>query len=677
MRNYIVVFIMLGFLIHTIPAKAQEEGAKKFGKLTPDELSVTICPIDSSAEAMVLFDVGKSYFIYTDQDGFKIRFDRHRRIKIFTKEGYDNANVEIPLYHSEGEQEVVSNLKAQTYNLVDNKVVTSKLENKSIFTEVYDENWDLEKFTMPDVKEGCVIEYSYSVISEFFSNLQEWEFQASIPILWSEYEVTIPEYFHYYEFVKGYEPFYLNDKENVQDFILVKSGLENDARDMNSQIESTRVTFNALNRRLVAKNVPALKNEPFTNSRDNYLTQIDFELSSIQFPQQTIKNFSLTWESINKLLLESEHFGTQLNRGFTDEITQVILSGAQNDEEKIDRICTYVRQNMKWDGRNRMSVDKSIKDAFKNGTGSSADINFILVCMLRSAELQAYPVVLSTRENGIIHPAHPTLMQLNYVVAMVKTGDKTLLLDATDTDCPTGMLPYRCLNGSGRIVDPKLSDWVEIKPSRIQKETIFIEMSMDEEGSLNGTYKVQEDGYEAFTSRKEIKAQTTREEYIKSLEENNAGLEIVSWEISNLDSISKLLEITLETEIMDQTDFIGDKIYFNPMLYEQMKENPFKHADRKFPVDFGAPVSNSYYFKLHIPDGYKIESMPEGCIISLPNSGGKFTYNVTLVGDLFQVISKMDINQIIFLPNEYGTLREFFHQIVNKQAQQVVLSKIN
>ena len=84
----------------------------KFGKIDPADLAMTVCPFDSAADAMVLGDVGESYFSYFDKEGFLLMFDRHVRIKIFTKNGYPHANLEIPYYQYEKfKEQIVSGIQ--------------------------------------------------------------------------------------------------------------------------------------------------------------------------------------------------------------------------------------------------------------------------------------------------------------------------------------------------------------------------------------------------------------------------------------------------------------------------------------------------------------------------------------------------------------------------------------
>src|SRR5208337_5618614 len=95
-----------------------QDKAYQFGKINQAELSSTSCPIDSTADAYVICNVGSTHFDYNDTKGhFCIVFDRHVRIKILRKSAFDLATVLIPLFKNSNGEEQVDVLKGNTYNL--------------------------------------------------------------------------------------------------------------------------------------------------------------------------------------------------------------------------------------------------------------------------------------------------------------------------------------------------------------------------------------------------------------------------------------------------------------------------------------------------------------------------------------------------------------------------------
>jgi hypothetical protein len=120
----------------------------------------------------------------------------------------------------------------------------------------------------------------------------------------------------------------------------------------------------------------------------------------------------------------------------------------------------------------------------------------------------------------------------------------------------------------------------------------------------------------------------------------------------------------------------GERIYFNPVMYNPQKENPFKNPERKFPVDFGALIEETNIVSYTIPTGYMVEEMPKSAKIALPDDGGRFTYIVGVSEEgKISISSKVALKKTMYFAEEYEVLRKFYDQIVQKHAEQIVLKK--
>jgi len=189
--------LLLSFIIYA------QKAPIKFGDIPKADLVMTTYPEDESAPAVILEDYGEAYVSITASNASLI-VKRHVRIKILKKEGLKWADIAIQLYHSGAAHEKVSNLKAVTYNLENGKITEHKLSKDGIFRERFNRNFNVEKFTMPNVKEGSVLEYSYTIYSDFIANFPNWQFQYTIPVRLSEYWEIIPDFFVMEKYMQGY-----------------------------------------------------------------------------------------------------------------------------------------------------------------------------------------------------------------------------------------------------------------------------------------------------------------------------------------------------------------------------------------------------------------------------------------------------------------------------------------
>lgn len=646
----------------------------KFGDISKEELSLTTYDKDSTAPAVILADYGVSTMLYRQNIGFTLDFERITRIKILTKDGLGWGDFIIPLYKSGSTDEKLTGLKAASYNLEDGRIVESKLKNEGIFKENVDENHDLVKITCPNVREGSVVEISYKVNSPFLGRFHDWTFQTSIPIIVSEYRAQIPEWFHYDRYMQGYVSLAVADETRQSNSIRLTSFERSNDRVTRSQTTSNQVDYMDIKYRWVANEVPAFKPEPYMTSIHDYVTKINFELASVKFPNEPVKNYMGTWADINKTLAESEQIGGQISgNGFLKKIAEEVTAGMNSPEEKIAAICTYVKQNVAWDGEQRMYPGLPLRKVLENKKGNSAEINLLLGAMMEKINLEVRPVLLSTRNHGLLRIATPVSSQFNYLICLVTAGDRSFMLDATERLLPLGMLPERCLNGQGFAISKAGFRWVPLESMVKTRRLTSGEFTLKPEGELDGKLKLDCSGYAALESRKKYLTDGETE-YLKGFVGAHA------WDIKST-AIGNAMEIqnnfTQEHELVVNENMVvaGDIIYLDPFIHSAHKENPFKSEVRQYPVDFGSPQEETFFFKLTIPEGYAVDELPQSKVIAMPENGARYIYNITQNGNEILLTSMFHINKSLFTQLEYPYLREFYNQIVAKESEQIVLKK--
>jgi hypothetical protein len=655
--------------------QAQDEKAK-FGKPAMADLKMTRYDKDTSAEAVILSDIGSTWFDFDKDKGFLIMFERFLRIKILTKDGYHFADQNIYLYRNNSDQEKVITLKACTFNLVDKKVVESKLDNSAIFDELADINHSIKKFTLPDVKEGSLLDIHYVIQSPFYFNLQPWGFQNVIPERYSEYEVRIPEYFHYKKLVSGYYPFFLNEY-NINS--ISKSFAENETPKSAGYFTTVdRNTYEIAYReniyRLATKDVPAMKEEKFTSSMINYHTRVEYELENYQYPGGPIHDLTSTWDKIVHQYLASEDFGNQLKKtGIVKEVAENIKSKATDPIGRMVSAYDYIRTNLRWNKYSSDIPTTTLRKAFSDGKGNSADINMLLILLLKELGLNADPVLLSTRSNGILRESAPNMTKINYVIACADIGGKKYLLDATDPDRPYTMLPMRCLNGKGLLAIDDSIQWLDLLTLEKSNTMHFGEFRINADGSLEGKMSLSYDGLPASDMRDDIRKKGN-DQYIKDLKEETRNMKIDSISFNN-DDILAPLKVSYNIQSQELTQNNGNLIFFNVLFGMGEPTNPFTLEKREYPVDLGYPIKVSYIFVIDIPDGMSVESLPQKVLLALPDNAGTYKFSAAQVGNRITVNSVLNLSKTFYVMSEYPDLREFYTRMLAKQAEKIVLKK--
>ncbi|WP_027138562.1 DUF3857 domain-containing protein [Gaetbulibacter saemankumensis] len=646
-----------------------------FRDVSKSELQEVYCSIDSSANAAYLYKKRRSYYYYNKESGFQLITEVHERIKIYNQKGYDYATKSVYLYRSSKDEEKLTGLKAYTYNLgTDGKIEETKLKKDGIFETERSEYYNETKFTMPNVKEGSVIEYEYRIVSPFSQNVDEFVFQHDIPVkkLLSKFEV--PEYYTFKVSTKGFlmvSP----EVESVSDKITFTNKTRTGYNISKTNFEYSDVEFTKTVSTYHLENVPALKDEPYVNNLDNYRSAVKYELSFMKFPDSPIKYITTTWEDVVKTIYDSPNFGTELNKTnyFEDDIDALIAT-AQEPEKRLSLIYAYLKSRVKWNGYYSKYASEGVKSAYKDQVGNSAEINLMLTAMLRYAGLDAYPVLVSTRNNGV--PLFPTREGYNYVISSVKLSEGYVLLDGTSEYSSPNILPYRTLNWQGRIIKKDgLSKLIDLYPKNNSIHSITVMANMAETGKVEGALRSSKTNHDALLYReKYLKA--NKDDFLDKLENKYVGFEISDFKVSNATELAKPILESYKFIKEEQADIVGEKMYFSPLLFLKTNENPFKSENREFPIDFGYPSAQKYRVIINIPEGYVVESVPENVSLALPDNLGDFKYVLTTSGQSIQLMLNIELNQAIVSPLYYKTLKEYFKRIVDKENEQIVLTKV-
>ena len=656
------------FFLLTLAFSAQASYCQekiKFGNVSVKELQMTNYPGDSLAPAVVLYENCDEYFIVGTKD-FLVVSDYTVRIKILTSEGIDLANHSFFLNKGRNNEDndKYSGLTGYTYNLENGKIVKAELTKKYIFAEDVNEDIKRIKFALPAVKPGSVIEYKYTISSPYYSVSRNYHFQRDIPVECSYYSFKIPEYFSFDREVAGYERINVSTKRDNQTLLLKSRTLQCTAEVIMAE----------------AHRLPALKDDGYVFHYQDFLTGIKFELKSITIPGYPRTNYSATWDGVAKQLSENKYFGDQLKRKnlFKSELAILNQSG-KTDMEKLRDILDMVRNKVKWN----KDYTKLIKDptkALKDGVGSSAEINALLICALKDAGFDAYPVLMRLRSSGRLPITHPS-DQFNYFVAGITTNEGSYYLDATRPYTDINVLPTDCLVDKAFCMLPKKFEWVNLNGLTDNTIKTIIHFSFDDDtGILEGTCSQFYGNAASYRFQRELSDAKDQDDYIKTIEEKNK-IQITDYKTDVARNNTAFLSsenyrFTNEDMVLKNHALIS----FSPLLFLKMENNPFKAEKRNLPVEFSYPYESKVDIRILLPEGYAFDEIPKSAKFVCNDKDGEigsFTYLVKQEDNALNVSYVFNLKTNIIPGIRYSTFRDFYSKVYSKTNEPVVIKKIN
>lgn len=624
MKKFMRAMLIMSISVVLISQSFAKGKKVKFGKVSMEELKMTEYELDTSAVAVVLFE--KGYY-----DGTNHKFFKHIRYKILKKEGLSFANNK---YNTTAKGVI----KGITFNLENGNVVETKLDKDNIYTEKVWDYYYIYDVAMPNVKVGSVLDIEI----RYDGFPSTWYFQKNIPVVLSELELSDNQYLTF-------------------------------RKQLGGLIRPVDVGYNHWK----VENMPAFISEAYISSKDNYLSRIELDINETHFPGYYRLNFTTTWKAEQALLNKFYSFGKALEwpNNFLNKYAKEIGTQATTDEQKAKLAVEKVKSIIDWDKRNRLFISEdNLSEVANEKDGSSADVNLLLVALLKKLDMEVYPMVMSTRENGMLHPVDPSLNKLNYVVAYVRVNGEFMILDATSQYLAWNMLPIQCLNYSGQVFDGKETFRAIINPKEKYAKRIYYDLSLDDNFVLNGKLSYLNKDYSAYDFRRSYASYLSDQDYVENLMDNVDGLSISDYTIENVNNLDKAVTQKYDVEIEDAINVIDDQVYLNMFLFEKMGENPFKSEERSYPVDFAYTRATSGVVRITIPENYTIAELPKPVSITLPENSAKFTMIYQMAGNVLTLNYKLLINRSVFPENAYPLIKEFYAQIISNESKAVILN---
>ena len=656
MRSVIVI-LLLSFISFSY-VFAQTHGFP-FGQFSYRELEMKTYAPDTAATAVVLDEFGEAHI---DDIKFVLVFRYHAKIKILKQAGIAYADFSIPMYKGDKSKEFVVSVNATTFNMENGSVRETKFDPQNLFTENKSKYYDIKKFALPNVRVGSVIEVEYVLESPFIRNFRSWEFQSDYPKIHSEYWAVIPANYQYNISLRGFFKLSKNEHGVIRDCFSVAGAGKADCNEY----------------KYAMSDIPAFKEEDYMTAKSNFLAALNFELAEIKYFDGRVDKLTREWKDAEEELRKDSKFGIQLKRGkdIVDQHIEQQIAGETDPLIKAQKIYEFIKGWYRWDKVYGEYSEFGIKKAFDNKIGNVGDINLSLIAALKYAGLDAQPILLSTRANGLLTELYPVLSEFNYVIAKLNIQEKVYLLDATEDLLSFGLIPERCLNGKGRVLGDKESYWFELKAPEREKNVSVQTLVLGDDGILRGTIQNTYFGYEAMNQRTKFHSYGGEKEFVAHLSKTAPGLEIKGYRFENVDDLAKPMSLHLDIEMEAHSGKVSNFL-LNPFILGRWEGNPFKSSERLYPVDFGAPLEEIVVLNLTYPASFEMVDAPERVALALPDAGGRYVFDVKQRDNTILINSALLINKTVFTSHEYHFLKELFGRYIAVQQADLLFKTRN
>ena len=652
LKNMYRYFILLLVCFYgVLPAAKAQEKLPDFGKIDVADLQLKECSFYKGASAMYLIKTTNTVFDLNPYVGIpKVTTEYRVRIKIFTEAGFSSATVTIP-YTGNSRITKITDLEGYMYTLgPDGNVITQKLDNDQVFNEKARGQKAHNKisFTFPGLQKGCIVEYRYKKINKNAYHIAPFFFQEELPTAYTKCSVTYPGYF-----------------ADLQYHFVTKQPFDKDS----SEKKHARSEYNTSYRAFTMHNVPAFKPEPLMTSLEDNLQRVEFAvLESVFFNSAQSR-----WFDYNAELLRSPYFGLQIKQDVpgSDSIINAVKA-VKDTSAKIDMLYSYVKKRISWNGE-QVFVSASLDDCLKDGMGSSAEMNILLLNLLRKAGIFCVPVLFSSHDNGKTDKTFATLGQFNGVDVLAADGSILYVLDCTQKNLSYKTTPLNIINSEVFMVDREKSGWVSVVDKRnLMNTDLSVNAEIDSAGLMHGAGRVL---YTAIAKAQELKDEEAdkKKDSKELVDDNSVDLKIdSSFSIHHDDDNDTLIH---NLRFHASTVNTGDLYFINPFMFSMFKKNPFSDSARYSDIDFGCNQSYTTSIRLNISPVFNVEEIPKSVLIRTEDSSILFRQQFFSAGNQLLVRNTFTINRAVFDKEEYTGVKSFFDKVYTLLQDQVLLKK--
>ncbi len=630
-----------------------------YGNIDTADLKLKSCPFEKSASAMVLSDYGEFMVANTAIPNQAIIMKRHIRIKIFDANNTGPLeNVRLSYFAGSGFEEIDS-LEAETINIEGNKIICTLVDPKLIYLEKVDKYHKALSFAFANIKAGSVIEYQYRWKTKSAHNFPPWFFQTTIPTRFSELAVNIFSSLKYS--IKSYGNL-KSDKDTVEKIKADGAG------------EGYRYIK-------AMTNVRSFTIEPLMDMVNTNLQEVALKLHSPLFPSRVS-----SWAIMTEDLMNDESFGGQLNisLGKQDTLLNKVKLLKTNDE-KISLLFNTIKKTITWNKVNRWYTQEGIKKAWNKRTGNSAEVNLILCNLLRNCGVEAYPMVVSTRDNGPLDTSFAEFGSFNKTVVYIPEAGNVpfYILDASCKYNVYNEMPAELLNTWGFAIkdigkgnSPDLyTTWklIYLKNDDPGKEFVSIQAQISPENKVAGTIDIASYSYNKVLTN-QMFDELGVVNYTNSLRNNNNEFQISNFNIENrnVDSLPLLQKFNFNLRLTGGDD---NYIYFNPCGIIPMNANPFTSNERFSDIDFISCSNISISGKYTLPEGYKIDALPKNTTMLMYDKSISFVRVVGQVDNTVQVRYVINRKQSRYSAKDYQFLHDFYKKMFEMLNEPIVLKR--
>lgn len=423
-----------------------------------------------------------------------------------------------------------------------------------------------------------------------------------------------------------------------------------------------------------AENIPAIKQEPYAPSPDDYRTFV--KISPEQFSYYRTKGRYSNWDELGKWIYTDLIKTRQTLDPAVVAQMKSLVNGLRSDKDKAKRIYEYMQQKTRY-----ISVQIGIggfqpmfaSDVDRLGYGDCKALVSYMQSLLAAVDIPSYYcVVYAGRLKQNMDPEFASMDQGNHVILALPLGKDTIWLECTNQNIPFGYLGdftddrlvLACTPEGGKLLrTPALP--TESNLSK-RKAVLQVDQTGNITGDVSTTYSGSQYGIHEDIMRKPASEQIRMLGEYYDIDNINFNQVSLHQDKSEQPQTTEKLKIHVAAYIPRSQG----SAYLLPNAFNR-RSTTKAVLNRKLPLYINRGYTDEDEISYQMPKDYAIEYQPKD--LELKTAYGSYTSKISKRGNELLYYRKFVLNNGTFPAKDYAAFADFLNQVSSADRAKVIL----
>ncbi|MFA6217438.1 MAG: DUF3857 domain-containing protein [Candidatus Omnitrophota bacterium] len=500
--------------------------------------------------------------------------------------------------------------------------------------------------SFPEIAEGSIIEYKVKISRNRLVNKKDFAFpyplQTSEPVIQAKFSITIPKNTELH--IKK-----INEKYN----------------DFGASLEP-----------VISEEKGALVYSWQFKDIPQVIPESDMPAASEINPSFLVSTFE-SWKEIYDWWWQLARDKIQADAAIKNKVKE-LLSHAVSAEEKIRALCSFAATKIRYVaveyGQAGYEPHKAA-DIFQNKYGDCKDKAVLLVTMLREVGIEAYPVLIATKDSYNASEDFPSIL-FNHAIAAVVWEGKLVFVDPTAETCAFGDLPQ---DDQSRIVLVCKDEGFEVLVTPLYqavhnqlRQDLSLAIQSDDRItgekiiSAAGVYNQMQRYWVLYTPPELI-----RQHLEEKIQEISVGARLGKYAIQNTDDFNKPLVLEYAFSGSEYATIAGALRILPQLAYLDL--SLVAQDSRRYALDFGFLNNKETLMEIQLPADFNVKFLPDN--IFEDNSWFRFSVGYAYKNKRISFKQSIELKKTLIPQEQYADFKKIYELLAQKIKQKVVVER--